>query len=571
MARGGIDNAEIVTFRGDAIGHSRPRIEDLPLLIGKATFVDDLPVTDLLEVAFARSSVAHGRLLSVDTKSASSLPGVQAVFSASDLDLPPIVSPNENPDVDPPPQPLLAMDKVRYAGEPIAVAVARNRYEAEDACEQVVAEIEELEPLIDPIAAIDPEAAEIHEGRPNAAVDFLTDEGDVERALARAETVIERTFSTPRRSALPIETRAVLARPTDDGVEIWTSSQAPHKVRLLVAELLSLELNEVRVIIPSVGGGFGLNAHVCPEKIILPAIALRIGRPVKWVEDRAGNLAAATQARDQRITVKAGLDSEGQLCGMDVEMLCDQGAYGAYPHGISLEAMTTSGMLPGPYRLSDFRVRVRTAITNKSPIGAYHGVGFVIAAFVHERVIDLLAREAKLDPTSVRRRSLIGSEELPCESITHQPYDSSDYQKALDSALKQISFGSMEEQKAEAIREGKRLGFGVACYVEPTGMNSKVFKMRGMVGVEGYDSAHAEVTEDGDVRIWTTTPAICQGSDTTLARIAAQVLGVPAESVRIEKSDTAAAELSVPAPSHRGAPYRPEGPSRRSARSSESS
>ena len=379
MSNDRLRHEENATIEEGAVGRSLLRVEDKSLLTGRSTFVDDLPSTDALEVAFARSSIAHGRLLAVDTSIASSLPGVEGVFTSAELDIPPIIPPNDNPDVNPPPQPVLADGKVRYAGEPVAVAVASTRYEAEDACEQLIVEIEELEPLVDLITALEPDAIEIHDGQSNVAVDFERSEGDVEAALARAETVIERTFTTPRHSALPIETRAVLARPAAGGVEIWTSSQAPHKVRQLVAELLGLEPEVVRVITPSVGGGFGVKAHVYPEEIVLPALALKLGRPVKWVEDRAENLASSTHARAQQITVRAGLDANRILSGMDVEMVCDQGAYGAYPHGISLEAMTTSGMLPGPYRLSDFRVRVRTAITNKSPMGAYRGVGFVIS------------------------------------------------------------------------------------------------------------------------------------------------------------------------------------------------
>jgi aerobic carbon-monoxide dehydrogenase large subunit len=525
------------------IGDRLMRVEDRPLLTGVAEFVDDLPFESGLEVAFVRSNVAHGRLLSSGIGGARGMPGVEGAFDAADLGLPPLLPPNDNPDVRPPAQPVLATGKVRFAGEPLAVVAATDRYLAEDACGAVIPEIEELEQVLDARAAIEGGSPEIHEGS-NAVVDTSRDEGEVDAAFEQADVVIERTFTTPRHSAMPIEARAVLARPDGDGVEVWTSSQGPHKVRQLIAEILGLDPGLVRVVTPDVGGGFGVKAHVYPEEIALAALAMRLGRPVKWIEDRAENLAASTHARAQDVQVRAAMSAQGDLLAMDVDLVCDQGAYGAYPHGVSLDAMTTSGMLPGPYRLRNFRVRVRTAVTNKSPQGAYRGVGFVPAAFIHERTIEVLAREAGLDPAEVRRRNLIDAEELPYVSITHQPYDSGDYRQALALALDQIGYAGIESAKRTAASEGRRTGLGLACYVEPTGMNSKVFKMRGMIGIEGFDAAHVTLEADGIVRVWTTTPAIGQGSDTTLSQMAAQALGMDASMVRLEHSDTGAAELN---------------------------
>ena len=525
------------------IGDRLMRVEDRPLLTGAGAFVDDLDFEGGLEAAFVRSEVAHGFLRSSGIDGARGMSGVEAVFDAEGLGLPPLLPPNDNPDVCPPAQPVLATGKVRFAGEPLAVVVATDRYLAEDACGAVAPEIEELEPVLDARAAIEPSAPQIHQGS-NAVVDTSRDEGDVDRAFQKADVVIERTFTTPRHSAMPIEGRGVLARPDGDGVAVWTSSQGPHKVRQLIAELLGLDTAQVRVVTPDVGGGFGVKAHVYPEEIALAALAMRLGRPVRWIEDRAENLAASTHARAQDVRVRAGMTAAGELLALDVDMVCDQGAYGAYPHGVSLEAMTTSGMLPGPYRLRNFRVRVRTAVTNKSPQGAYRGVGFVPAAFIHERTIEVLAREAGLDTAEVRRLNLIDAEELPYVSITHQPYDSGDYRRALSLAMEEIGYDQIESAKRKARREGHRIGLGVACYVEPTGMNSKVFKMRGMIGIEGFDAAHVTLEADGIVRVWTTTPAIGQGSDTTLAQMAAQSLGMDASMVRLEHSDTGAAELN---------------------------
>jgi carbon-monoxide dehydrogenase large subunit len=526
-----------------AIGSRILRAEDRPLLTGGACFVDDIRLNGTLEAAFVRSPVAHGRLLEPGIVRLAEASGVEAVFAAADLDLAPLVPPNENPAASPPPQPVLASGKVRFAGEPIAIVIARDRYAAEDARDAAVPEIEELEALVDPQSALADGALQIHEGRDNLVVDTGFDAGEVDDALAGADVVVERTLRTPRLSALPIEGRAVLAAPEGSGVRIWSSSQVPHKVRQVLAAILGLEPADVRVITPDVGGGFGVKAHVYPEEVVLAAAAIRLGRPVKWVEDRAENLAASTQARKQELQIRAGMTAAGDLLALDVDMICDQGAYGAYPHGVSLEAMTTSGLLPGPYRLTNYRVRARTALTNTSPQGAYRGVGFVVAAFAHERIIEILAREAGLDPADVRRRNLIGVDELPYVSATKQPYDNGDYRRALDLALERIGYEGLAERKRGAARAGRRLGVGLACYVEPTGMNSHVFQLRGMVGIEGFDSAHIAIEEDGRIRVWTTTPAIGQGTATTMAQLAAEALGVDPGQITVEHSDTGAAEL----------------------------
>ncbi|HET8757822.1 MAG TPA: xanthine dehydrogenase family protein molybdopterin-binding subunit [Solirubrobacteraceae bacterium] len=526
-----------------ALGARLLRVEDRPLLAGDGRFVDDVHVEGALEAAFVRSPVAHGRLVSAGVDGLLDLDGVEAVLTAADLGLGALEPPNVNPGVSPPAQPVLATGAVRFAGEPIAVIFARDRYVAEDARDAARPEIDELEPLVDPRRAIAADAPQIHEGHSNLVVDTAQEAGDVDAAFAAAGVVVERTFRTPRHSAMPIEGRGVVAVPDGRGLRIWSSSQVPHKLRLLIAELLALDPADVRVISPDVGGGFGVKAHVYPEEVVLAAAALRLGRPVKWVEDRVENLASAAHARKQEVTVRAAMSGDGELLALDVDMLCDQGAYGPYPHGVSLEALTTSGMLPGPYRLRDFRVRARTALTNTAPTGAYRGVGFVIATFVHERLMDVLAREVGLDPAEVRRRNLIRADEMPYTSATRQPYDNGDYARALETALERIGYADFAARRRAAAANGRRLGLGVACYVEPTGMNSRVFEMRGMIGIEGVDSAHVEMDGDGRLRVWTTTPSIGQGTTTTMAQLAAEALGVEPSAITIEHCDTGAAEL----------------------------
>ena len=348
------DNTEASPLVG-GIGARRLRVEDRPLLTGTAQFLDDLPFKGGLEVAFVRSEVAHGRLVDAGVSSARELAGVEAILTAEDLDLGPLLPPNDNPDVAPPAQPVLARDKVRFAGEPIALVLARDRYVAEDARDIAFPEIERSIPRSTRWRPSPTEPSEIHDETPNLAIDFTRDEGDVDDAMAAADVVVERTFQTPRHSGMPIEARAVLARPAGGGVEIFTSSQAPHSVPPRSSARSSVSTRSwYRVATPDIGGGFGVEAHAYPEEVALAAAALRTGRAVKWMRTgpRTWGVAQARSAappglgRDQ---LAGGPGRHGRGHGLR------QGAYGAFPHGVSLEAMTTSGMIPGPYQLSNYR------------------------------------------------------------------------------------------------------------------------------------------------------------------------------------------------------------------------
>jgi len=527
-----------------AVGRALPRREDLPLLTGRAEFVDDLEPDGTLEAGFLRSPVAHARIASIDTAAALELPGVVAVYTARDLSLKALLTPCEVPNSYSPPRPLLAEHVVRFVGETVAMVVADSRYQAEDAVDLIELDLDPLEAVPDVERALRADAAAVHDGHPNLYMESNFEAGDVDSALGRAAVVIERSFTHERVSAAPIEPRGALAQPVDGGVKLWSSTQVPHKLRLAAAEVLELDAPQVQVICPEVGGGFGQKAHVYPEEILVAAAALRLGRPVRWTEDRVENLIGATHARGQRLDVRAAADAEGRLLALDVEQTVDQGAYGSHPHGPTLEAHTTSGLLPGPYRLGAYRLHNRSVATTKCPMGAYRGVGFVVAAWIHERVMDVLAAELGLDRAEIRRRNLIPTEELPYETLTHQRYDSGDYARALELALAAVGYEGFEEERRAARRNGTLLGLGISCYVEPTGMNSAVFKARGMVGIEGFDGAHIALEPDGTAVVWTTTPAIGQGTETTFAQIVADAIGLDVDSVRVARSDTGVGELT---------------------------
>jgi len=526
-----------------AVGSPVLRVEDGPLLTGTAAFVDDIALPGLLHAAFCRSPIAHGRIVSVDVAAARAVAGVAGVFAAADVALGPLVTPVETPSSFCPPRPLLAGRRVLFAGEPVAVAVASSRYTAEDAAELVELELEPLQALADPVRSLEEAAPRLHDEPSNVYMEARVEVGEVDEAFEQATAVVERRLRRGRVSAMPIEPRALLAVPDGDGLRIWSSTQGPYKLALAVSDLLGLDRRQVRVACADVGGGFGQKAHVYPEEVIVAWLARHLGRPVKWAEDRAENLAAASHARDQHLRVRAAADADGLLLALEVEQIADQGAYGTYPHGATLEAHTTSGLVPGPYRLPAYRLHSRAVATNKCPEGAYRGVGFTVAVWAHERMMDVVAAELGLDRAEIRRRNLIRPDELPLASVTNQHYGSGDYPRALELALAAIGYEGFEAER-EAARVGGRLpGLGISCYVEPTGMGSRVFKARGMVGIEGYDAAHLSIGPDGKVTAWVTTPTIGQGTDTTFAQLVADALQVPFEDVRVARADTGVGDL----------------------------
>jgi aerobic carbon-monoxide dehydrogenase large subunit len=522
------------------IGRRMLRVEDRPLLTGEAEFVDDLALDGMLHARFFRSPIAHGRIRALDLDAARAAPGVVAVLGHDDVPLPPLHPPIENDDAHSPPRPLLADGVVRFAGEPIAVVVAGSPYAAEDAAELVEVVLDPLPAVVDPLAAAD--AATLHDHPTNVLFDAGMEAGDVDGAFAEAAVVVERTFRSPRYSATPMESRGAIGAPDGDGVRLWASTQIPHRLASVIADLLELPPAHVRVSTMDVGGGFGQKAHAYPEEILTAWLAVELRQPVKWLEDRNENLLASSHARDQLVRVRVAADEQGRLLAIDADVVCDTGAYGVFPHGHVLEALGTPSMIPGPYRLANYRFRARSVCTNKSPEGAYRGVGLPVSTFVHERIMDVLAGELGIDRAEIRRRNFLAADELPHTTVTHHRYDSGDYALGLERALQAIGDDGFEAERRSARERGNRFGVGIASYVEYTGMGSQIFHGRGMVGIAGHDSAHMRVGEDGRVTVWTSLPAIGQGVATTFAQLTAHGLGIEVDDVLVARSDTDAGE-----------------------------
>ncbi len=506
------------------IGRSLRRLEDPRLLRGEGRFVDDLQPPGCLHVAMVRSPFASGRLA-----------GVEATFTAADLEgsCRPLGVHLTTPGVVSPARPILAAERVRFAGELIGAVVAATRYEAADAAQAAAFEIEALPAVISFEDALADSAHLVHDAVPgNLYFTGHRSYGEVAAAFRKADLVVEGEVTHPRVAPAPIEPRGVLAMPNDaEGVTVWTSTQVPHLVADAIAECLDLDRQTVRVVAADVGGAFGGKAQVYPEEILLAWIARRVKAPVKWIETRSEHMQAASHARDQRVRFEAAIRKDGRVLGLKATVYSSVGAYGVRPFGPLLDPLGTAGLMTGPYDIRDYEYTTYAVATNKSPEGPYRGVGMVTAVLAHERLIDLIAARVGIDPLEVRRLNFVPRERMPYRTVTGHPYESGDYAAALDAAARVFGYDEMKKTGAT--------GIGVASYVEYTGAGSATFKGRGMLDIPGVDTARVSMADDGRLRVQTSSPAIGQGMHTTLAQVAAEAFGTEPENVDVEQTDTA--------------------------------
>jgi carbon-monoxide dehydrogenase large subunit len=523
-----------------------PRVEDGSLLRGRATFVDDIKPDGLLHVAMLRSPLAHARIKSIDLEAARRLPGVVAAFEGRDLQdsCRPFRVHLTTPGAIAPDRSLIAVDRVRYAGEILGVVIAGSRYSAEDALEAITADLDPLPVVATVQEAMAGGAPLVHETVPgNLYFHGHRSFGDIDAAFNSTGIVIDGEVIHPRVSAAPMEGRGVVAAPDGGGgVVEWSSTQVPHIVAEAIAECCSLHRSTVRVVSADVGGGFGAKAHVYVEEVLMAWIALRLGVAVKWIEDRSEHLQTASHARDQSVRFTAAVRSDGRVLGLRATVLSNIGAYGIRPHGPLLDPMTTAGLVTGPYDIRNYEYDSFAVATNKTPEGPYRGVGMVTAVLTHERLMDLIAVRLGIDPAEMRRRNLVTAGQMPYTTVTGHPFESGDYAAALEAALKVFGYDEARAEQAKARAAGRLVGIGLGTYVEFTGAGSATFNARGMVGIPGTDTAHAWVDADGRVRVQTSCPAIGQGVQTTLAQVVAAAMRIETEAVVVEQTDTARVE-----------------------------
>ncbi len=531
---------------GKLVGARVKRVEDPRFLLGKGRYVADFKTHELVDMAILRSSHAHARILSIDFSKAREVPGVVAVFTGEDLvgalrplraDLDPVKNPTYKPcDWFP-----LARGKVRYVGEAVAAVVATSRYVAEDAAELIEVDYEPLPVISDPEKAVDDTSTLVHEEWGDnvlCSTDFST--GDVEGGFRRAHRVVKQRFRTNRHHALPLEPRGCIAQveAATGQLTLRTSSQMPHMVRTKLAEHLQYPENQIRVIAPDVGGGFGLKCHFFPEEALTSFAALRLERPVRWLEDRRESFLTSFHAKDEVVEAEMAVAEDGEILAARLDAIADIGAYSAFPWTSAFEVLHTAQMFPGPYRMKNYAFRARSVATNKSTLSTYRGVGAPIATFVMEGLLDFAARELGMDPVEIRRRNLIRKEEFPYVSVTGMTYEPGGYLECLDEAVERIDYPAFRKEQEELRRKDVYRGIGISCYNEITALGSRYWHAIG-VPMSAYESANVKMDPAGRVTVYCGTHSHGQAHETVYAQIAADELGVPMDHITVRLGDTA--------------------------------
>ena len=525
------------------LGQPIKRREDPRLITGTSTYVDDLQLPGLAYMAVVRSPYAHARVDGIDVEAARGAPGVLAVVTAKDIEgattgpLPYEFTGDPFQDFKDPPRQALATDVVRYVGDPVAVVVADSRYGARDAAALVEVEYEPLPAVVDPEAALKEGTQLVHEqlGTNLAHTQTLTN-GDVDGAFSRADRVVKLRVVNQRVFPVAMETRGCVAewraaRPGDSGeLTIWSSTQIPHALRTKLAVLLGLPENKVRSIAPEVGGGFGNKVDVSPEETMAAIMSMRLGRPVKWSETRSENFQAAMHGRDQIDEVEAAVSKDGRVLALKVRGICDLGAY--YQYVTPVMGMLTGMMLPGTYDVPDVSWRLEAVFTNKTPVGAYRGAGRPEATYLLECTMDRVAHELGLDPAEVRRTNFIPKDKFPYKTPFGANYDTGEYEKALDRALEVSGYHQLREEQKAARDRGELMGIGLGAYVE-------------ICGFGPWESATVRVEASGKVMVHTGTSPHGQGTETSMAQIVADQLGVPIDEVVVLHGDTAMTQTGV--------------------------
>jgi carbon-monoxide dehydrogenase large subunit len=533
------------------VGQRVKRREDPRLIQGRATYVDDLKLAGMQYLYFKRSDVAHGRIRSIDTSAAQAMEGVEAIFTGAQLAeflAPmPIGTPFPSPD-----HRAVAVDVVRYPGEPVAVVVASDRYRARDAADAIVVEYDTLPAVIDPELAMTGKPAVIHAAFPNnlalplvpsgtgVSASGSVDDSAIDKAFAGAEVFISQRMVNHRLAPNAIEPRGVVANyePGKGSMTIWSSTQNPHILRSFIAALTGLGQDRVRAIAPEVGGGFGCKINIYGEEYVAAAVSKRLGMPIKWIEDRSEAFVATIHGRDIIGYVDMAARRDGKVVGLKLRLIADVGAYNM----LLTAAIPTLTMLMAnaTYDIPAVRATLTEVFTNKTPTDAYRGAGRPEATYFVERAMDMLALELKMDPAEVRRKNFIQPRQFPFATQMGAIYDSGDYEKALDLALKAADWTKLKADRDAAKAQGRLVGVGLAMYVEVCGIGPSSSLPTG-----GWE--HSQVTIERDGRISATTGASPhgQGNETTFAQMLADQFGVPLDHVTILHGDTGVVKQGI--------------------------
>jgi aerobic carbon-monoxide dehydrogenase large subunit len=522
------------------LGKARTRKEDARLLTGQTNWTDNIVLPGMLHMCFVRSPFAHARITSVDVSAARSMPGVIAAFSGADFadeqgSLPcawPVT-----PDIVIPPHPPMATEEVRYVGEAVAVVVARDRYAAADALAAVDVNYEPLPAVLDMRTALGQSSPKVHEAG-NKSFEWTFANGDLDAAFRDAPVVIERNYRQQRLIPSAMEPRAVVASCVAGEFTLWSATQIPHVLRVMLALVTGVPEQNIRVIAPDVGGGFGSKLQVTAEEVLAFLVARKLGRPVKWTESRSEGNLTVHHGRDQWQRIRLAADRDGRLRGLSVDLLADMGAYlMLVTPGIPLLGAFLYNAI---YKMDAYSFRCTGVFTTKMPTDAYRGAGRPEATYAIERAMDELAAELGMDPLQLRERNWIRHEEFPYTTIANMTYDSGNYEAATERARELFHYGELrqEQERRRASGDPVQLGIGISTYIEACGWApSRILGQLGYAG-GGWEQASVRVLPTGKVEVVTGASPHGQGHDTAWSQIVADKLGVPYEDVRVLHGDT---------------------------------
>jgi carbon-monoxide dehydrogenase large subunit len=525
------------------VGRPQPRANARRFVAGRGRYTDDVRVPGLLHAAFLRSPLAHARITSMDLAAASALPGVVAVYdgvaigetcAAWTTGLATLPAHRSAA------QPPLAVERALWQGQPVAMVVAESRAVAEDAVALIAVEWEELDVAADAEQALAPGAAAIHaELESNLAYLHKIDAGAVEQGYAQAHKVVRRTLKFSRHTGVPLEGRVIIAEfdPGMRQITVHQSTQVPHQMRALIAQLFGLTEVDVRVITPDVGGGFGVKLHVYDDEMATVAASVKLGRPVKFVCDRLEAFSSDVHARAHLVEAAIAVDAQGQVLAFEADDLMEAGAYSVYPRTSVLEGVQAISMLGAPYRAAGLRGRLRVAYQNKAPIGAYRGVGQPVACAITELMMDAAAAELGIDPAEMRRRNYRVAEQHGGAGANGLDFGALSHHACMDRLLTLMSYDGLRAQQKEARKHGRYLGIGLAAFVEMTAPGAAFYGASG-APVSSHDGCMLRLEPSGEITCISSSTDQGQGIDTALQQLIGDTLGLPMRAIRIMRGDT---------------------------------
>ncbi len=528
--------------REKLVGKRIRRREDPRLITGTAIYVEDIQMPGMHHACIVRSPHGAATIKSIDTKAASEHPGVLAVFTGKDTkDVGPVPCGASLPGLRVPHHHILATDRVYFIGHPVAVVVASDRYIARDAADLIEVDYEPLQAVTDPEKALAAGAPPVHPEWPdNTAFNYHQEGGEVDKAFAEAEVVVKQRITSQRLIPTSMETRGVVAewRAGDRALTMWSSTQIPHLMRTLVAQMLGIEENRMRVITPEVGGGFGSKLNVYAEEALMGFIAMKIGKPVKWIETRRENFMCTIHGRGHVDYYEVAAKRDGTILGIKLKLIQDLGAY----HQLLTPAIPTLSvlMMPGLYKCQNVRADIVGVFTNAVPTDAYRGAGRPEATHGIERMVDILAAELKMDPVEIRLKNFVANESFPYATATGLTYDSGNYSAPLKKALEIVGYDKLRQEQKTARAQGRFMGIGISTYGEICAIGPSPATPAG-----GWESATVKIEPSGKVTVMTGCSPHGQGEETTFAQIAADELGVDIDDVLVVHGDTAIVQYGI--------------------------